>query len=515
MLRKDVDDGRAIVGRFNEYREREADWSGEKKKNKNLVVGDNFHDWHKVLNVAPITDYEEEHFNSVKNSHPEFIFLDVGRWKGNARDFGVVWGRHVYLCFYETERNEKYIPERGYYPGDQFIDSGSYRQGLDLNFFKSNWSGRIRIQAHTRADWGYDSEYSWDHIYVIIPDLHLMSVENAKKWYSFMPPKRFNLEAEIDLMDFVEDLRKINKEKLRVIQIGDSYDLWVGLGRNLEPNSPKTFPLFDQNDYENMIIPEEFTMYGNNTENRLKDSVKIHNTRKFLLDGIHKIQTVSLEDLNHCNQGDLLNNTFYKEYGVDKKLARSDKPFLNPAEVAMRRLEDYFSDDGKKPLKDEMTYIYGNHDNYLIDSRLCYKAELQARKAYLADKALFVEHGHRMEAIFIHLHGHYPTNEDGSITGFITTNELFYHIIAKSVGIVEGPMAEEYADWIAGWSDQPDYHREFAKFWLGRKSHDGEKTYGKKPPSIFVIGHTHMPELYNMKIRLSITDFVEKRHQKI
>jgi predicted phosphodiesterase len=438
----------------------------------------------------------------------------VGRWKGQARDFGLIWGRHVYLCSFDDKRywaknDKEHAPKYslGFInrPGQLFDSQKCNRQRdkeLDFKFFsgfKGDYS--IRVQAHSCAG-GNDKEYNWDNLYVIIPDLHLMSWQVANNWYSFNHPKSFHLDAEIALMHFAENIIRIGnaigREKIKVIQIGDSYELWIGLGRNANPvkeyfyfdgkhydrkcpyhiitPTENVLPLFKYNKDELMVIDKYFTHFDN--QNGVPNTEP---TRNYLTKEIKKIQTISDEELKICNKDELLkNDSFYQSNKREIKGVIRGREYLNPAEVALRSLENTF--------KDSMIYIYGNHDNYLIDLELQSMAGLKSREAFIEDKALFVEHAHRMEANFLPL---VPRNHDGCYSGFMAANQLYCDICNKKK-ISEWVI--ETADWWGEASDQEAYLHEFAKFWMGRKSNK------KNTPRIFVIGHTHRPAIYKFNI---------------
>src|SRR5581483_4436079 len=50
--------------------------------------------------VAPCDPGSGDNPNVIRMKTRRFIFLDSGRWLGSARDFSVIWGRHVYRCEY-------------------------------------------------------------------------------------------------------------------------------------------------------------------------------------------------------------------------------------------------------------------------------------------------------------------------------------------------------------------------------------------------------------------------------
>ena len=122
------------------------------------------------------------------------------------------------------------------------------------------------------------------------------------------------------------------------------------------------------------------------------------------------------------------------------------------------------------------TYLYGNHDVYLLD--LLRKknskwnaalADRPARLAYFDDDNIFAEHGHRMDDF----------NQDGKWAGpFIT--ELVYYL----------PQLR--------WLDpdrRPQYHRLVAIDLYYRKRFRKDGGF-----SVYVMGHTHKPDLAKIEV---------------
>ncbi|MBX2924958.1 MAG: LysM peptidoglycan-binding domain-containing protein [Chitinophagaceae bacterium] len=166
-----------------------------------------------------------DHPNIIKSKLQRYAFLDCGVWKETHAEFGVIWGRHVYLCEYTTGMSK-------------FTDDATNRQeGLDFEFFKafmkrkgkqSQYNTVIKNAAY--CSWGHDGEYDFDNLHVIIPDLHLLAPSAARVWQG----GDYTLEAEVKLLDFALGLIDVNRsalnKKLKVIQLGDSYDLWIDFG---------------------------------------------------------------------------------------------------------------------------------------------------------------------------------------------------------------------------------------------------------------------------------------------
>ena len=478
--------------------------------------------------------------NTKSTTPPQFVFMDCGRWKGEARDFGLVWGRHVYLCHYEYTgfgaKINNPIDSKIFDPLDLGESIDKYKDRLDFIFFKTfddgaqkNTCGKIKIQAYSYAEYGEDTDYDWSKATVIIPDLHLMSMEDAKIWYKLLSPGYFKLDAETALLNFAETLIKIGWTKLNVVQIGDSYDLWVGGGvRRKKSDLPKE-PLFNKNNDQKFSLDHGQSFYLFDSAIPGIGEIEIHDFENLPVIGkslltwnIKLIQIVDYKSLKEFGKQDLLSvSNAYKNWrdlltanerketwfydGVSTPIP-DDKFLLNPAEVAMRILERAFPD---------MKYIYGNHDNYLIEKSVTRPAELKERVAMVEDGySLFIEHAHRMEADLSlpglpdFVNNNIPKNHDGSWSGFETTCELY---LAEKYWKDGNPSnaddqkknkdqkelqngKSEVADRWAALDNQSAYLKKYAEFWMGRKSL-GKKD--KKPYNITVIGHTHMPALFN------------------
>jgi LysM domain len=649
----------AKVGKIQFYRERHKDW------HKSHIPE---HKWGPVPLLNPSdTCYVAampascSEVNIIREDRKEFIFLDVGRWKNTARDFGLVYGRNVYLCSYGTTN------------GISFADKDSYRDGLDLNFFRGfNKSGstairKINIQSFAYMNWGEEEHYDWNSIHIILPDMHLMSPEVSHTWYRVLDKDGTGhvfLKAERDLFDFVTDLtdriKGLELDKVHVTNLGDVYDLWVGMGVTdtvrsstayddwkkavtdfekmqkefsnqglltsltdlLAPTpafirleaakkrvkdaehlfTEMNFPLFRWKDDdgkplkdERMIIEDKpgYFFYNMNGKSYEATIVNKHN---FIFEGLMDIQKVMKSHLTTQSLSDWFDRNkdgVNKYKGTRGRDYENSWTYLNPAEAALRKLEDKFNN--------RMTFIYGNHDSYLADEKFTKKANIKKRESWFRPdgKALFIEHGQRLEAFFLNKKKEYdlklctaaeigvlvkransikellsdkydyftyknpvpgyflhtvhtvlsplldtlsksaegwgligevagvspekivhmfkydaPTNEDGNRGGFKATCDVYNAELKNSDSTgenftrTENYMLADVADDIAGTHDQRIYRKEFAKYWLGEKSN------GNIPPSLFVIGHTHMPELIHVKIESEDFDLEVQKKNK-
>ena len=409
-----------------------------------------FHFFPHEAYVAPCDPGREaDNPNALRMPARKFVFLDVGRWIGDndERFFGMIWGRHIYLCRYHSSGGRS--------------EAGK-RPGLDTDFLKA-MEGRVEIVRWANAAWAPAGEFDWDKLVIVLPDVHLMSSEKANVWfYADSPGSSYQLKAETELLDFANRLTKLGalQSKVQVIHIGDSYDLWVGCDSCLyKKNDTRTMELVDSPDSVDKLVRW-------------------------------------IREIQGQDDSDWVNKTLGQQ---------GSTPALNPAEQAFRALDSaYGADSG-------MVYIYGNHDNYLILDPVTSAAGIPKRRAFLELPGVFIEHAHRMEARFWGPLTILPHNFDGDPSGYKVTIGLYEKLKTKRDAYLRGLKLTERvheatigkiemgAKRIAGeWAairDQPEYWGEQAQIWLGRQSENK-----LKPPHVFVIGHTHLPELHYIDI---------------
>lgn len=418
--------------------------------------------------------------NIVRIDFAKFVFLDTGCWLTDARDFGMIWGKHIYLCTYK----EGVVDPN---PNAMLMQRG----GMDRQFF-DGMGKDVFITKWATIDWLEESEFDWDNIYLIVPDMHLMTVGKSLIWrdsyYDGDEAKKNELEtrhSETLFAEFMDQLLKINalQGKTKLVQIGDLYDLWVGYGvynkdkvydrsiydyLNKEPSELRLFPLFkDRIGQQDIVL-----------ENPDSDIEKIS-------EWINKIRGAG-------------NNA-------------------NPALKALATFTTQFPNNS--------FYIYGNHDSYLKLPAVCAAGGLPGRVMNLNGfKSIFMEHGQRMETFYrdplartanfvIALGDRFPGNSDGDSSGFVATN-LVYLAKKNEYGINVGAVMSllpglDFHDASKKWlsegnridsatrSAQRQYSDEHAAIWIHRQS-----TEAANPAHIFVIGHTHMPELWVCAVKL-------------
>jgi hypothetical protein len=501
--------------------------------------------------------------NHIQHDNSEYIFLDCGRWINDARDFGVIWGKHVYLCSYQQKI------DKGNNQGTLVTSAMlAGKTGLDVDLFNAFISNYNANEASggkqpcgfgmiSVCDWvtahGADNEFDWDQIHIIIPDLHLMNKYNGDIWHS-ADGYDFVLKPEVALYNFSLDLTHIDslKGKTKVIQLGDVYDLWVGHGfvdYLLETDKSKEIkPLYIVNYTEQIAIDTAHDRYKVNDAPAGPLKPSYPNTRvdpyAYLKWAIQDIQgstgwPASMRENGWRNQGwftEQLYNSYHKDNDIVSKSATGNNATtLNPAETALRILEKTFGND--------MTYIWGNHDCYLADPKVQRDSSLKARVFCYESphKSIFIEHGQRLEFIF---------QEDGRIVRN-ARDQLIEFAARYILGSLAGSAVELVASRIDIETSLMDAYKrgdiptnedgayggfqitcqlynelrssgasaltkvkkpaadQFAKF------HDqaiyknefarfkiGRESTGNKSPKICVIGHTHMPTLQKVVIEL-------------
>lgn len=441
-----------------------------------------------------------------------YIFLDVGRWLADVRDFGVIWGRHVYLCTYDIDGNQSVEPPNLRADG-----------GLDVDFFRA-MGGRVTIRSRATATWASEGNFDWEKLYVIVPDMHLLREDIGASFAEKRGWNRQPLQPEIDFLFFTKDLLAIAQlcGKLRVVQIGDSFDLWVGREDCLfKKNETHTIELVERGTWikdgevaqprggkwvwsyptgtKEFATRDDLRSDGwkEVTEDPVKTLVRWvrevqgafrphHSDRNWVQDVIEdRIANKNL--VWRCEPGERAKSC---EEELSSNLGSDGTLWLNPVEKAFRLLEGA-AGEGKL----ETVYIHGNHDDYLVLPQVCDAAGIPPRKPFYEGKRVLIEHGHRMEAYFPGL-DLLPHNYDGDPSGFVATREYYQGTLTTELfGGLDAFVAEK--------RDQPDYYLELARVWLGRQAgpsgSPGPTAKTREPPHVCVIGHTHLPTLLYIK----------------
>jgi hypothetical protein len=481
--------------------------------------------------VAPSDRGEEaKNPNVIRKLSGRFVYLDVGHWQETHRDFGVIWGPHVYLCRYIGNEAHSDSTLRGRVR--KMVDEKQIDlTRLDVGLFGSVDS--VEVVSRACAYWKPAGSIDWSTICVVFPDMHIMTSEVGT---IFKPGGRYDLGAELNLLAFTRQLLGIDglRGKIEIVNIGDFYDLWIG-------RSVRDRPLFEKNDRQEVVLTKDRVEAGKSPADEVKGWIDE-------IDGKRSDWVQEVFKANAADRGGV-ESSYFVEYR--DLLRRADPPnyWENPAVKAMRMLDKAC----------RVSYISGNHDNYL-QLREIYAPGLAERKTRLSWGDVLMEHGNRMDA----------DNRDGALEGFIMAMMLFRRMssgqdgkptasaaeqaswfmhtfesltggaleksghvvdIAKALllfapdvlkvlvdrGLValgnipgEGlglmnqlltkvaaqapDTAQPMANWFAGLAQRSTYLEEYAKLWLGRQ------LSGKRPPSIVVMGHTHVPVLEYIRV---------------
>ncbi len=507
--------------------------------------------------------------NVIRMKSRKIIFVDSGRWCKAGRDFSVIYGRHVYLC--EFVRDPGSSAAASPPPGDQ--------QRLDWIFFKE-MGANVKVNFHASAQWALESEFNWTQLVVVIPDLHLMNLQNGG---IFRGRDYFNLDPELDLLLFAKKLLVVAAQipGLRIVQLGDAFDLWVGCEPRLfrktddllvelynPPDQRWSCGSIDcdrQHDLPDAECAEgrwkcrnyncggheqkgkscsEFVKWtcrrsdpkcdGHDSPldvcdtwrgslwkcNKTEPPCPGHNApQSFHLGQWHgrcpeTIDALSqvvawINDIRGIQSGwvgQALEKRRSIPDGIDKDtdLSLSGGTYRNPACAALDLLEKNL----------DLTYLHGNHDNYLIRIQVTQAAGITRRYRSFETDGVLIEHGHRLEKRLVGSGDPLPTNYDGSVSGYRETLKQYHaqdrlchsNDLDKEwsdrpgqwVTEQELTKKENFADWWAQQFQQTQYMTEFAKIWVGRSS---LKIY--PAPHIFGIGHTHDPLLRYVNIFLT------------
>lgn len=164
------------------------------------------------------------------------MFLDCGGWVNKQRNFGLIVGWHAYLCdFVPPEEQVATVRATPIAP-----KSGNPR--LDHDFFTA-MGDAVTVTKVGSAVWGKKDEFTWDKAILIFPDFHLMTAIAGNCWKannSDQGGEFYDMGAEIDFFNFAQQIVAEPKlrGKLQIIQLGDTYDLWVGSPAVLGHNDP-------------------------------------------------------------------------------------------------------------------------------------------------------------------------------------------------------------------------------------------------------------------------------------
>ncbi len=372
---------------------------------------------------------------TLRRNPYSFVCLDVGGWYGNKRCFGLVCKSCVWLCKFRHNEVQQSLPYEVESAAPSllkdiwraFTDTSIGRQPFEGHGFEVDYWTEITGQAPKR-----------DVVYLILPDMHLPGLPHYEEFHRMSNEEQRQLrsdgqkaldghyvsikrkeqisrhseysrardadifkDAGASLQAFLEIFLKLAqgrlKGKLKIIHIGDMYELWQGMGE-----------------------------WGSYFDGSPQGLILERGAVTKLMDRIKKIESQNAGCLSQLNRFDALNVT---------------------------------------------THLYGNHDVYLIDALLNKNKDWksawgkrQPRKAYYHDDNIFAEHGHRMDDF----------NQDGKWHGPFITDLVYYLPFLRAM--------------------DPDRRTQYHL--LAAIELYYQKKFLNKPGfSLFVMGHTHEPDL--------------------
>jgi hypothetical protein len=207
--------------------------------------------------------------STLSPAERSFLYLDVGRWGGSqfyesARDFGLVCGRTAVLASFRTDKGSAAPLPNTY--GRPEVD---HLNAL-LKHLGSGALGPVKVRRHdtARTLLPDNADVTPDRIFVILGDMHLpvitrledsfgprwgrqpgnvassgdMVKNDAIDWYAkFSGADASGVhnrrgadifeQAGPDLTELVRLLNGFTAFPLHLMQLGDMFDLWIGLER--------------------------------------------------------------------------------------------------------------------------------------------------------------------------------------------------------------------------------------------------------------------------------------------
>lgn len=203
-------------------------------------------------------DYESRTLPRVSSPREivRFTYLDCGRWggpgglasAGRQYSFGIIWGTWAALC--------RFVPNANMDAAANYIrnDNGSRQDNPINDVIDSLRSADTSVEL-VKALWSpfTTPNLDWNTVYVLLPDFHLPIVgvkpnppndgpAMGRYEFSSGPGQWFDRylagdifgqqsgQAAILLSKFVNNLGRARiKDRINLVQLGDMYDLWIGL----------------------------------------------------------------------------------------------------------------------------------------------------------------------------------------------------------------------------------------------------------------------------------------------
>jgi hypothetical protein len=334
-----------------------------------------------------------------------FIYLDVGVWAGNVNNFGLICGRNVLLCSFTHNMINQSKPIN-------LWDNHTSTNPLEVFDREMSLTNKHGFRVETFAYVSPHSKYCppEDILYLIMPDMHITSYpyyeefklksnaymnslagdsgasalnqdyrmrlsperrEEINRFRDYDQTKKADIfgNADVALYDFLDFvttlLLKELDGKIKVIQMGDMYELWQGMGR----------------------LSSFFTEDPNSHGLIFKDDALPHLVRR--IEGIDNQYSKVMLQFDHLEK---LNAIRYLYGNHDVYLVD-----------IMRRKDKKWND-------------YLNKKRTLKIGQLAFEKQMLPRKTNIFENYLAFEHGHRTDTF----------NEDGSNWGPFITEMVYW-----------------------------------------------------------------------------------------
>ena|GEM_PF-2943892 len=389
--------------------------------------------------------------NEMVTSSPSFIYLDCGAWVDDAdgyglkrRNFGLVCGPHVYLCsFYRRQNKQQLRGTSKVKSVEDFLD-GLAQSGCGVTVdHYARASDKMPLSANTKDD---------PTLYLFLGDLHLPPIS----WFV----KQLELKAE--------------------------YEEW----RKRRPDWPEDFP------------PPPLQPQADIFRSAGADLT-------FFLNGLCSLPS-SVKDLLHFIQlGDMfelwLGRTYQFQPGLWEPNWVGNESIGTTAFWAWEVLAQNkdvakaFEELGKANLK-EVKYLWGNHDAYLKDPKVTDRLNQPQRDRFYVglSEDLYAEHGHRFDSSnYDNVSGFKFTNLKSWVKGPAVVSLLYQMPVLRK--------AESFARKVTGQMPALDTNLLGATVLYLSIHHDPPESQQSPaiaghPFSIYVMAHSHVPQLFTFKI---------------
>lgn len=379
---------------------------------------------------------------TLRGNPYRFVYLDVGVWAGNDMYFGLICKSCVWLCKFKYEQTQAAIPYEAERIAPPLLRE-IWRRFTDINIEMGGVVGLGHgFEVVTWAEVPMQPPER-DIVYLFLPDMHLPGIPHYKEFYHMTNEEKRKISSDAQRAlngEYVSIKRREEISRYSEYCRGKDADIFKDAGKPLD-----TF----------------LEIFLTLARNKLKGKLKI----------------IHVGDMHELWQGMGEWSTYFD--GSPKGLVL-EKGALGMLMDRIKKIESQ-NDLWMSKLKqfDKLnitTYLYGNHDVYYVDAlRNKNKewnlalADRETRQAYFYDENIFAEHGHRMDGY----------NQDGNWVGPFITELVYYFPFLR-------------------WLD-PDRREEYHR--LSAIELYYQKRFLKKPGfSIFVMGHTHKPDLVVIEI---------------